>query len=213
LLNVVCVNWRNYQGMGEQYVLKLRKGCAKHLKTPHTFHCLTDEVIDTVNCHMLPTGLDGWWNKLALFRPGFLPGQKVYFDLDVVLLQDFEIPECGTKLLALNDFSYPLEGKHRRAMSQAEIDLIGGPGTINSSVMTWADDHCSEVWTTYSPKAAEGLHGDQNWITKVLYRQDKIGFLEGIATSHRYGNGEKRPVKVYHGKEKPHMTSKEWRAL
>ena len=54
------------------------------------FYCYTDDIYNLRdNIHVIPLedlGLDGVWNKLALFKPGILPeGKWLYLDLDVIV--------------------------------------------------------------------------------------------------------------------------------
>jgi hypothetical protein len=92
MVTVACVQVGNYCGCGAAYVNKLRAGVLRHLPRPHRFACITDDasgldpLIDIVPAH---PGLTGWWQKLALFKPGtFQTGRIIFFDLDTWILGD-----------------------------------------------------------------------------------------------------------------------------
>jgi Tetratricopeptide repeat len=75
-LTVVCLKWGTKYG--PEYVNRLARGVARHLSTPHTFVCFTEDStgIDSsaVRVHPLPAAaaavqLQGWWQKACLFSP------------------------------------------------------------------------------------------------------------------------------------------------
>ena len=221
-LTVVCVNTRNYLGRGGEYVTKLYNMCQRHVPT-HRFICLTDamgfshkdEYPPGVELLALPKHFNGWWAKLNLFKPGLLPpGRKLYLDLDVVVSDDITPmlswldEEHG--FWALDDFRYPLSDTKVEHLTPEELRHLGGPGSCNSSVMMWEDDYASDVWTKFTPEAANGLHGDQNWITRVLGKRINI-IPEGWACSFRFGMST-GPIMIFHGEIKNHQVGGPWMA-
>ena len=98
MITVACVRTGTKYSIG--YVLKLAAMCARHLSQTHRFVCLTDRPgdfsgIETVD--VSPTGLRGWWAKMALFDFTARSSDRVlYLDLDMVV--------CGSldPLAALN---------------------------------------------------------------------------------------------------------------
>ena len=216
-LTVLCVLQGNYLDRGEEYVFKLREMCRRHLPE-HEFFCLTDQLEPWAEqCNKLPmrSDLKGWWAKVELFSLWpLIPGVKVYFDLDVVITGPVHLPDPHDKLLAPDDFSYPIWGNHRRALSADQMRWLGGPGTINSSMMVWRGETGREVWDSYIPECSDIYHGDQNWITACLYPQDKLAPLpRNLVNSFRYNDGIPSPVIAYHGPFKPHDESSYWRGL
>lgn len=213
-LRILCVKWGDKYS--DDYVLKLKAACERHI--PHReFLCLTDAPVDGVLCNPLPTDLPGWWSKIGLFCPGMFPGDNLYLDLDVVvtgsiapLIAQFLIsPE---RLWTLDDFSYSLQSPRMNIDAQTE-KLLGGYGTVNSSVMLWRGKAGSAVYKIYrefNPMRMTILHGDQNWITHCLW-PEHIGLLpSGIAESYKYGGGKKAPIVVFHGVPKPADVDTAW---
>lgn len=203
---VLCVKWgRKY---GPEWVLRLRAMVARHLSIPHEFVCITDEPVEGVQCLPLTCDLPGWWQKLGMFQPGFLPGEKLYLDLDVVITGELDSLVMAArsdraKLWVRDDFSYSL--RRPRVLGGAARRLLGGAGTVNSSVMIWYGDSCSDVWTHFQRAHMDELHGDQNHISRVLWPQ-KISFLPDEAVrSYKYHvlrGALGGSVVVFHGEPK-----------
>ena len=202
-LTVACCNVGDYLGMGQKYVDTLRSMCARHCP-PHEFVCITE------------AEQAGYWCKLELFRPGRFTGNVLYLDLDVVISDRLhglvDLLETGD-FWALDDFAWPLSRAQELAEMHAAgtlnpdipahmVPRLGGFGTCNSSVMLWNGDAGRDIWEQYTPEAAADLHGDQNWITRVM--GERIHLIPaGWAGSYRLGP-EGCPITVYHGEGKPH---------
>jgi hypothetical protein len=205
-MNVVCLKWGDKYG--PEYVTRLQSMCARYLQV-HRFIAFTDDPVDGVECRELPSDLPGWWAKIGLFRPGLLSGNNLYLDLDVVLTASLQplLDAFYTdpwRLWARDDFGYSL--RHPRGGMSDEIRrLLGGTGTINSSVMLWRDDHARRIWDEWRPEIMDELHGDQNHITRVLW-PDGIRLLpDDMIGSYKYGDARPYPVTVFHGEPKPHQ--------
>lgn len=211
MLLVHCVKWGTKYS--PEYVYKLQAACLRCLP-PHKFVCHTDDPIENVECVELTSDLPGWWAKLELFKPGDDASKHLYFDLDVVITEDLTpfllaADADPDKLWSLDDFDYPLMNP-KRGMDSRTRGLLGGDGTINSSVMVWRGNVASAVWGGFTPDVMLTLHGDQNWITQTLW-PDKISlFPPGFATSYKRGKGQRAPVVVFHGDPKPHQVMNTW---
>lgn len=212
-LRVICVKWGDKYG--EDYVYKLQSMCARHLPA-HEFVCVTDEPVEGVTCYPLVCDLPTWWQKVGLFQRGLFPGDNLYLDLDIVITESIKPLVASlrlepTKLWTVDDFGYPL--RNPRSVSAETQKLLGGEGTINSSVLAWHGDTQSEVyavWDKFNPEVMDVLHGDQNWITQSLY-PDSIRFLPtGYVRSYKYNKMQIAPVVVFHGEPKPHEVHEEW---
>lgn len=206
-MRVICVKWG--AKYGAEWVLRLRNMVARHLPIPHQFVCVTDSPVDGVDCMPLVCDLPHWWQKVGLFQPGLFGGDNLYLDLDVVVRDSIEkLSRCldgdRTRLWALDDFSYSLVTP-KQGMGDDTRRLLGGNGTINSSVMLWNGDAAKRVWTRFTPEIMDVLHGDQNWITQALW-PDKINLIPpGIACSFKYHiqrDGSSAPLVVFHGNPK-----------
>jgi len=196
MLTVVCLNWRNYLGRGEEYVRKLRAGVTRHLTVPHEFVEVTERD--------LPTGRTGWFNKLHLLE--MFGGDVLYLDLDVVLTANIDhlvriAHGDRTRLWARDDFSYPVtQPRH------------GKEATINSSVMLWTGRRDMSRAEALIPVT----HGDQGIITQLFW-PDGIGLLPNESiVSYKYGLQREGlsvgPIVVFHGNPKPHEVKTEWMA-
>jgi hypothetical protein len=206
-LTVACVKWGTRYS--EVWARRLQSMVARHLSIPHRFVCLTDESVPGIDCVKLETALTGWWTKLELFKPGRFVGDVLYLDLDVVVTQSIdEIVSSARadqhKLWMRDDFSYSLRNPRR----DLDIDtrrLLGGPGVCNSSVMAWHSDNMRAIWDEFDPAVMKVLHGDQNYISRLLW-PDRIGFLpDALVGSYKYGqlrHEPMAPVMVFHGSPK-----------
>ena len=94
MVTFATVNWRDYEGRGVEYANCLYDGITRNLKdgTPGKFVVFTDDTqedgySDGIELRKLPDGLEGFYNKISLFRPGMFPdGERVcFFDLDTVI--------------------------------------------------------------------------------------------------------------------------------
>lgn len=203
MLTVVCVKWGDKYS--DEWVAKLRGMVARNLSIPHRFVCMTDKSISGVECIPCAPDLPSWWSKVGLFQPGILPGNKLYLDLDVVITDNFDgMIQFGDTLIAPDDFSYSLINP-KQGLGPDMRRLLGGDGTINSSVMLWRDDQASDVWERFEASKMSEVHGDQNWITQALW-PDQLSLLpSGWVCSYKYHvlrNVPPSPIVVFHGEPK-----------
>ncbi len=140
-MRIICVKWGDKYG--PEWVYRLKAAVAYWYQEPHQFVCLTDEVIPGVECIQFPdSDLPTWWSKINLWYPGLFPGYNIYFDLDVVLtgpvtpLNRCFVPGC---VVAPDDFSYSLRNP-KQGLGPDMQRLLGGVGTVNSSVLLWHSD-------------------------------------------------------------------------
>ena len=113
------------------------------------------------------------------------------------------------RLWAPDDFSYSLV-KPRRDIDPQTRRLLGGEGTINSSVMLWRDDCARAVWECFEHSVMDELHGDQNHITRVMWPDGLRLLPAGLVTSYKYGNFQRSPLVVFHGDPKPAQVREDW---
>src|SRR5580704_9346260 len=96
---------QNAPSLGETYVRYLYEGIRKNVRgRPWRFVCFTDRDasdprLEGIATRALPTGFNGWFNKLYLFAPEAFPAghRIVSFDLDTVVVGDIE-PLLGVDL-------------------------------------------------------------------------------------------------------------------
>ena len=220
-MRVVCVKWGDKYG--PEWVYNLQRMVSRHLSVPHEFVCMTDEPISGVDCVPCEPGLPSWWSKIGLFKPGKFPGLNLYLDLDVVITRNIDgiLGEAWRgKLTARDDFSYSLL-KPKQGLGDDMLRLLGGAGTIQSSVMLWHNDDAAAVWAQFTPEKIGEVHGDQNYITQVMW-PDKIHLLDNAwACSYKYHILQGMPclpICVFHGNPKVtelpgnHYLRAEWEA-
>lgn len=211
MLTVVCIKWGTKYDA--EYVTKLQSMAARHIPA-HRFVCFTERPVDGVECLDLPSGLPSWWSKIGLFKPGTLPGDNLYLDLDVVLTGSLQplidaYTTAPDYLWSVDDFSYSLVNP-RQHIDPDTRRLLGGAGTINSSVMMWRGDCARRVWDDFDPAVMDEMHGDQNWITRALWPDRIKLFSPGVVGSYKYGGCRPFPVTVFHGDPKPHQLGDRW---
>jgi hypothetical protein len=180
--------------------------------------CFTERPVLGVECRELPSDFPTWWSKVGLFKPGVFTGDVLYLDLDVVITDRLDglvslLEQDRTKVWALDDFGYPLS-KPRHGIGGDMKRLLGGIGTVNSSVMLWNGDTGRKVWDDFKPEKMDEVHGDQNWITQALWPHTLRLIPEGWAKSYKYnlsrGDPGIAPIMVFHGEPKPHQVYESW---
>lgn len=196
-MRVVCLNWRDYLGMGDAYVDRLRRMVAEHLTVPYSFEVVTERD--------LPAGRAGWFNKLHLLE--MFDGEVLYLDLDIDITANIDhLVEIGSsdpiRIWARNDFSYPVTKDARIASDGYAGPLMnnGREATINSSVMLWCG---RKDMGGVTEAMLRTIHGDQGIITRLFWPHG-IGLLpEDSIRSYKYHGGG-GAITVYHGRPKPH---------
>lgn len=129
------------------------------------FVCLTDQRLPGVECIPFERKLDGWWNKLELWRPRIFSGQVAYFDLDTMIIRD------------VNDI-------FNASRAFASLTSWNRPELLASGVMTWqASDELATIFEDFKPAdvnryLTKERWGDQGWI------QDKLNTFESLNELH-----------------------------
>lgn len=193
-IHFICLNSGNYLGRGKEYVTILRDMIFRNLpeETSAKFTVFTDDPDEYPGTHKapLPHKLNGWFNKLALFKKGLFPDDEtvIYFDLDTVITGPLDdIINYKGKFATLRDF-------YRG-------------GGLQSSVMIWNGDN-SHVWETYVKEGyPEVPGGDQAWIEnfKADVLQDlfpKRFVSYKVHAMKAFPKGAS--VCVFHGLPRPH---------
>ena len=222
-VNVVCINWGDKYA--PEYVMRLHAMIARNTTKNFKLYCLTDKpdaYQSPIISLKLPSGLEGWWNKMLLFKPGVLPdGEYLYFDLDVVIVDNidcfFEFENFGITRDFINPDEGLLEGKE-----------------YNSSIMRFSQNE--DLWNFFvanqniwkANQERVNFFGDQNVISAYLNRQDynspfpdawiwsfKIGSIRGHRPlDHTKFLGADIPengkICVFHGRPNPSEVSIDW---
>lgn len=198
-LTVCCVQSGNYADRGAQYVNTLFDMVRRNLEAgfPGSFVCFTDNpkgLADDIEARPLPEcGLFGWWNKLALFKPGLFPdGERIVFlDLDTVIVGRLEeIFDYARDFAVLSDFYQPHKGA--------------------SGVMLWRAGYADKIWTEWEAKDRPMVSGgDGAWIDSVFPDADRLQDLyPGMFASFKADCNPYPPAKssvvCFHGLPRPH---------
>jgi hypothetical protein len=223
MVDVVCVNWGTKYSI--DYTHRLRNMVRRHTTKNFKFYCLTDtpeSYSDDIIPLKLHAGYSGWWNKMQLFRTDLLPpGEYLYLDLDVVIVDNIDCFFNYRGFGITRDFINPNPG------------FLGG-NEYNSSVMRFGPDKM--LWRFFQDnqrrwkeiQASVPFFGDQNVISAYLNRQGystpfpddwmwsfKIGTLRGRRpVDHSKYFGAEIPkggkICVFHGKPNPEDVSVDW---
>lgn len=140
-LTVACVSVGTKYD--DRYVHNLKRGVQRFMPCEHEFVCFGDRLIEGIAVQPVPSGLSGWWAKLALFAAR---EPMIYFDLDMVITGDL------TRLVEWDGFGITQD--------------CWVPG-CNSSVMKLTGNE-RRVWDECHPGIMQQLRGDQDWINVVM---------------------------------------------
>lgn len=162
MLNIVCIQSNNYLGKGAEYVNILADMVARNISkdVAYKFICFTDDYsgLDIeIDFRPLPfPGLDGWWNKLSLFKEGlFRDGDRIlYIDLDTAIT-------CGLDDIIKYDGEFAILR-----------DFMRQDG-MQSSVMMWGGNTHMHIWNDWIKAGMpKDEYGDQLWIEKCVHNPD-----------------------------------------
>lgn len=204
MVTIACV-YQPSVDYSDEYVYRLRDSVARHCAADHSFVCLTDRRLKSVETIPLVRGWPGWWSKLELFRPGLFSGQVFYFDLDTMIVGD--VTDIVTRE---QDFAALSDMYHSERMG--------------SGLLAWnADQDYSALYDTFSrDKIVEYTEvkerwGDQGWIEhNLLEPADRLqDQFPGRIVSYKVDVRKQGKVPdaasvvVFHGKPRPHQI--QWR--
>lgn len=146
-LNVVCVKYGTKYGA--DYVNKLYFGVKRHLSTPHTFTCFTEDAsgLDpNVLVQPLRHSWQTWWSKVHIFESEVYRSSSspwvLYIDLDMIITGSLDelVAKIGTSV------------KSFATLSTDEIFCENVSNGYNSSVMLFHKErtrHLYEVLERY----------------------------------------------------------------
>lgn len=210
MITFACV--RTGTKYGPEYVERLAAGVARHYQGPHRFVSLTDQpdkIAGVCNFDIAPTGLKGWWGKMALFDFADRIGERiVYLDLDTVIVGDL------SPLAALN-VDFGICGSFTRAAGN-----LSWPCRYGSCVMTISPGAGRRIWADFRSDPGRfiteaGTYGDQHAIERlepfgtILQEVLPPGFFLGYRDL-----GDSKPagcsLVIFAGKSKPHACDEKW---
>lgn len=174
-IQVVCLKWGTKYSA--DYVNYLYASIKRNTTLDFNFTCFTDDPTGVhCNTHPLPSGLDGWWNKLYLFSseiPFPTHARIVYIDLDSVITGNVDdiLSVQSDRIVVLRDFYTGLSRK------------VVGNECVGSGLMAWEHGAHAEIWTRFASNPGDAVssvapHGDQKWIERMatsrVYWQDVL---------------------------------------
>lgn len=216
--NVVCIWWGRKYSI--DYVHRLYSAVKRHLHDPFNFYCLTDKPAEfegsDIKARQLPSGREGWWNKLYLFQDPLydIEGTILYLDLDVVILDElnsFFSYKPEESILAIKDSSPRLD-------------------TWNSSVVRFEAGQHSYVLNRFKDTEpvkyvnsdivgykVEGIsfRGDQDWLTHCVPDWKEKLFPERWVVAYKRAglgraNQSNPKIVIFNGKPDPHEVEHSW---
>lgn len=203
MFNVVCV--KHGKQYSAEYVNILADMVLRNIdnSTAIKFVCFTDDPVGLdidIDARTIPGNLEGWWNKLYLFKNGLFPdGDRIiYLDLKNVIVSSLDdVLAYDGDFCLLRDF-YRADGKA-------------------SGLMSWAANKYGFIWDDYiSANCPKLSGGDQQWIERynipVDYWQD---LFPGQFVSYKAQNcitGIPKGAKVvfFHGEPWPSQITEGW---
>lgn len=188
-INIACVKWGNKYS--SDYVNRLYSMIQRNFSLDHNFICFTDnpkEINKNIEIKLLPTLLEGWYNKLYLFKEGLMKGKVIYFDLDTIILKNIdELANYQGDLALLNDFNN---------------------NTLATGIMIWKAEKNYKIWEKYKEMNYPKYFNGDGQFFNDNYDADKINsFFNGILSfkNHcKYRVPINARIVCFHGKPKNH---------
>jgi len=166
------------------YVDKLYRGLCRNLSRPVNLHVYTEAHRDVplpyIKHSLQNLGVEGprksWWYKTQLFDVNQFKGQLLYFDLDVVIVDniDFFLELSTNYFWGIKDFRH-LFNRSRQ--------------TLNSSIMYFDTRKFNYVWDQFLLRPEEHMRrfaGDQDFVDRIIQPKDKQFFDVDLIKSWRW---------------------------
>lgn len=207
------------------YVDKLYAMLTRHMTRPVVLHVYTEAdraVPEPYVKHALINwpGIGGprksWWYKMQMFNPEQFQGRLIYFDLDVIILDNI-------------DWMLGLDLRHFWACKDFRHHWRGAWHGINSSCMVWQTERWQHVWREFAGDNINAVtrrfQGDQDFLNHKISESERQYLDVDLIKSWRWEIKDggmdfkkrlyKRPdagsvippnthVMVFHGQPKPH---------
>jgi len=211
MLDVVCVKWGTEYS--DDYVKILKAMVERNTTVPFNFKAFTDGPIEGIDTYQLPSGLNGWWNKLYLFAKhhaydNVLCDRVVYFDLDTVITKNIDFfmqydgNFCGIENLGVNN-RYENPENYRNV--------------FQSGVLAWRRDWATFIWDIFVDRKEEilqNVRGDGELLHMIFSQFDhNIDLFQhiwpGKLKSYKYqvyetGLDDETAIVCFHGTPRPH---------
>lgn len=156
------------------YVDRLYNMLQRNLTPSVRLHVYTESK-RSVPAHMIKHSLEdwggvaagpkkSWWYKMQLFNSEHHAGALLYFDLDVVIVNNIDwIWQQPSKFFwAIRDFRYLWKSNHY---------------SVNSSLMWWNTQQFDYVWQDFKkqhlPRMVKQYRGDQDYINQAITTENR----------------------------------------
>jgi hypothetical protein len=147
------------------YVEKLYRALQQNLTPKVILHVFTEAeryVPPNMIHHPLQQWVDvsgpkkAWWYKIQLFNPKNYNGQILYFDLDVVIINNIDwMWQLDTRYFwAVRDFTY--------------LFRMNTASSVNSSIMWFNTAQFAYVFANYNIDIPTKFRGDQDYINSIV---------------------------------------------
>ncbi len=186
-----CVKWGTKYNSA--YVNVLADMVERNCSLAADFICFTDDptgLNEGIDVRELPGGLEGWWNKIYLFKPDLFPPKTrvVFLDLDVVVT-----------------------GRLEPLIDRKGIATDWQQGGYNSSVMVWDSGEYEGIWNNFNPEIAKKMFGDQDWITTFGgWDEFPVGWIASYKIHSMKWPPTGSIIVAFHGDPKPHEINEGW---
>ena len=205
---ITIVTLRAGNKYGPEYVERLQAAVKRNLTLPHRFVCLTDQP-QAVNCETLPIPLNlpSWWGKVALFSD-VIPGRKLFFDLDTVIIGNIDDFARYTGDLAVIRPFYREDG--------IASGLIGIGTSKNHHVWDlFSRDPEAMIRYCHQNANPPWNNGDQRWLELTVKDVDYWqNLLPGQLVSYKVHCQNTIPegarIVCFHDKPDPHEVQDSW---
>ena len=199
--SVVCVKYGTKYG--PEYINRLASMVRRWSSVEVDFVCFTEDgeglgegirVLPLPEQNSRGQDVEGWWNKLSLFREGIssVGSHILYFDVDIVITGSID------DLLFYN--------------SDFAIAVNAYAPSFSSSVMRFKNGIRPDIWTDFSDQDADRLPGDEDWIASKVPDADL--FPEEWCTIYRlqavHGVPEGAKVVSFGGRPNPEDYPAPW---
>lgn len=190
--DIVCIRWGTKYG--HEYVMRLYDQVRAGTTRLHDFICFTDqpERQDGIRYEPCFSGsLQGWYQKLGLFKPGVLTRPTLFLDLDVIVTGSLE------KFL-----DWPC------SFGISEDFIWQG---FNSSVMFITPGTCPELYEHFVRDPYVHRKGDQGIIEEFL--PEAKTFPRDWCLSYKADKVKEKPkdaIVIFHGKPNPPDCDDQW---
>lgn len=192
VFDIFCIRWGTKYSF--EYVSRLSDQVRKSTTKLHNFVCFTDQPERQSDIEFRPCfeHLEGWYQKLALFKKGIVTRPTLFLDLDVIITG------------SLDPF---LDWPYEFGISE---DFIWSG--FNSSVMFLTPDVKPEIYDHYIKAPYQHPKGDQGIVEEFI--PDAHTFPRDWTLSYKVDKVKTKPenahIVIFHGKPNPPECSDIW---